>query len=54
MSQQNLFSALRAAFPADLSSTAVETTAPDGSPLFYTWGDLVRASARLANLLVSL
>ena len=54
MSQQNLFSALRAAFPADLSSTAVETTAPDGSPLFYTWGDLDRASARMANLLVSL
>ena len=54
MSQHNLFSALRAAFPADLSSTAVETTAPDGSPLFYTWGDLDRASARMANLLVSL
>ncbi|KZT14633.1 malonyl-CoA synthase [Acidovorax sp. GW101-3H11] len=54
MSQQNLFSALRAAFPADLSSTAVETTAPDGSPLFYTWGDLDRASARMANLLASL
>ena len=54
MSQHNLFSALRAAFPADLSSTAVETTAPDGTPLFYTWGDLDRASARMANLLVSL
>ncbi len=54
MSQHNLFSALRAAFPADLSSTAVETTAPDGSPLFYTWGDLDRASARMANLLASL
>ena len=54
MSHHNLFSALRAAFPADLSSTAVETTAPDGSPLFYTWGDLDRASARMANLLASL
>lgn len=54
MSHHNLFSALRAAFPADLSSTAVETTAPDGTPLFYTWGDLDRASARMANLLVSL
>lgn len=54
MSQHNLFSALRAAFPADLSSTAVETTAPDGTPLFYTWGDLDRASARMANLLASL
>ncbi|CAN7517077.1 malonyl-CoA synthase [Acidovorax sp. LjRoot74] len=54
MSQHNLFSALRAAFPADLSSTAVETTAADGTPLFYTWGDLDRASARMANLLASL
>jgi len=54
MSQHNLFSALRAAFPADLTRTAVETTAPDGAPLFYTWGDLDRASARMANLLASL
>ncbi|UCU97870.1 malonate--CoA ligase [Acidovorax radicis] len=54
MSQHNLFSALRAAFPADLASTAVETTAPDGTPLFYTWHDLDRASARMANLLASL
>ncbi|WP_298208453.1 malonyl-CoA synthase [Acidovorax sp.] len=54
MSQHNLFSALRAAFPADLASTAVETTASDGVPLFYTWGDLDRASARMANLLASL
>ena len=46
MSNQNLFSALRAAFPSDLDSTAVETTAADGSPLFYTWRDLDRASAR--------
>ena len=36
MSQHNLFSALRAAFPSDLDSTAVETTAADGTPLFYT------------------
>ena len=50
----NLFSALRAAFPADLSATAVEATAGDGSPLLYTWSDLDRASARMANLLVSL
>lgn len=54
MSQQNLFSALRAAFPADLDSTAVEATAPDGTPLHYTWSDLDRASARIANLLASL
>ena len=54
MSQNNLFSALRAAFPADLSSTAVETTAADGTPLLYTWADLDHASARIANLLASL
>ena len=54
MSQHNLFSALRAAFPADLSSTAVEATAPDGAPLLYTWADLDHASARIANLLASL
>ena len=54
MSQHNLFSALRAAFPADLDSTAVETTASDGSALLYTWRDLDHASARIANLLASL
>ena len=54
MSQHNLFSALRAAFPSDLDSTAVETTAADGTPLYYTWRDLDRASARIANLLASL
>ena len=54
MSQHNLFSALRAAFPSDLDSTAVETTAADGTPLFYPWRDLDRASARIANLLASL
>ncbi|MBD9394280.1 malonyl-CoA synthase [Acidovorax sp. ACV01] len=54
MSQHNLFSALRAAFPADLGSTAVETTAPDGAPLLYTWADLDHASARIANLLTAL
>ena len=49
-SHQNLFTALRAAFPADLDATAVETD--DG--LFYTWHDLDRATARMANLLASL
>jgi malonyl-CoA/methylmalonyl-CoA synthetase len=52
--QHNLFSALRAAFPADLASTAVETTSADGRPLLYSWSDLDRASARMANLLASL
>ena len=46
----NLYAALRAAFPDDLDSTAVE--ADHG--LHYSWRDLDRASAMLANLLVSL
>jgi malonyl-CoA/methylmalonyl-CoA synthetase len=46
----NLFTALRAAFPADLDSVAVETD----NGLFYTWRDLDRASAQVANLLGSL
>ena len=50
MSQHNLFAALRAAFPADLDSTAIET---DGG-LTYSWRDLDRATAMMANLLGSL
>ncbi|MBK6852213.1 MAG: malonyl-CoA synthase [Burkholderiales bacterium] len=46
----NLFAALRAAFPADLDRTAIETD----SGLIYTWRDLERASAMLANLLEGL
>jgi malonyl-CoA/methylmalonyl-CoA synthetase len=46
----NLFAALRAAFPADLDATAIETD----NGLFYSWRDLERASAMLANLLGSL
>ncbi len=53
-SSQNLFQALRAAFPSDLDAVAVEAHAPDGTPLHYTWRDLDRASARMANLLASL
>ncbi len=51
---RNLYSTLRAAFPADLDTTAVEATAADGTPLHYSWRDLDRASARMANLLASL
>lgn len=54
MNSHNLFSALRAGFSADLESTAVETTAPDGTLLLYSWRDLDHASARIANLLASL
>ncbi len=48
----NLFSALRNAFPADLDATAIETA--DGATQFYTWRDLDRATAMIANLLASL
>ena len=51
---QNLYSALRAAFPQDLDATAVFATAPGGAPLNYSWRDLDRASACIANLLASL
>ncbi|BDI07321.1 malonate--CoA ligase [Sphaerotilus microaerophilus] len=46
----NLFVALRAAFPADLDATAIETE----TGLLYSWRDLDRATAMLANLLGSL
>jgi malonyl-CoA/methylmalonyl-CoA synthetase len=47
--EQNLFVALRDAFPKDLDSTAIETA--DGERLYYTWRDIDRATARIANLL---
>jgi malonyl-CoA/methylmalonyl-CoA synthetase len=50
MPNQNLFIALRAAFPSDLDAVAIETD--DG--LRYSWRDLDRASAMVANLLQSL
>ena len=50
MSHQNLFSALRAAFPAQLDQIAIETD----QGLCYSWRDLDRASAMVANLLDSL
>ena len=50
----NLFSALRAAFPAQLDAVAVEAVQDDGSSLHYSWRDLDRATAMLANLLASL
>jgi len=48
----NLYTALRDAFPAELDTPAIETD--DSPPLVYTWRDLERATARLANLLDSL
>ncbi len=49
----NLYCALRAAFPADLDGVAVET-ADTPQPLHYTWRDLDRGSAMIANLLAAL
>jgi malonyl-CoA/methylmalonyl-CoA synthetase len=43
----NLFEALRAAFPADLQSCAIETE----TGLQYSWQDLEDATAMVANLL---
>ena len=48
----NLFVALREAFPRELDATAIETA--DGPLLRYSWRDLERATAMLANLLDSL
>jgi malonyl-CoA/methylmalonyl-CoA synthetase len=50
MIDSNLFTALRAAFPADLSACAVETD----TGLMYSWQDLDDASAMVANMLASL
>jgi malonyl-CoA/methylmalonyl-CoA synthetase len=52
MSQDNanLFAALRAAFPHELDSIAIETD----NGLTYSWRDLERATAMMANLLASL
>jgi malonyl-CoA/methylmalonyl-CoA synthetase len=50
MKNQNLFAALRAAFPKDLDANAIETD----RGLNYSWRDIERATAMLANLLVSL
>ena len=50
MSNQNLFAALRAAFPAAMNEVAIETE----TGLIYSWHDLERATAMMANLLGSL
>ena len=53
MQQRSLFTALRAAFPQDLDLTAIETA--DGpQPQYYSWRDIERGTAMLANLLDSL
>jgi len=58
----NLYAALRPHFPANLDDIAIETAdAPGGHeahaafvPLHYTWHDLERGSARIANLFADL
>ncbi|MEP6964493.1 MAG: malonyl-CoA synthase [Polaromonas sp.] len=50
MKNHNLFASLRAAFPASLDEIAVETD----NGLSYSWRDLERSTAMLANLLQSL
>ena len=50
MKNNNLFAALRAAFPESLDAEAVETD----NGLHYSWRDLDRATAMMANLLQSL
>jgi malonyl-CoA/methylmalonyl-CoA synthetase len=50
MNNNNLFAALRAAFPEDLDAIAVETD----NGLAYSWRDLDRATAMMANLLRAL
>ncbi len=54
MSHHNLYCALRASFPADLDATAVETVGGATPALRYSWRDLDRATAMMANLLASL
>jgi malonyl-CoA/methylmalonyl-CoA synthetase len=56
MSDNNLFTALRQAFPSDLDATAIEVVdaQPRGRPCAYTWRDLDRATAMIANWLDSL
>jgi malonyl-CoA/methylmalonyl-CoA synthetase len=50
MKNHNLFAALRAAFPVALDQVAIETD----NGLRYSWADLERATAMMANLLQSL
>ena len=54
MIDSNLFTALRAAFPADLGATAIEVADGPMAGAAYSWADLERGTAMLANLLASL
>ncbi|MEZ5665394.1 MAG: malonyl-CoA synthase [Burkholderiaceae bacterium] len=50
----NLYAVLRNSFADRLDAVAVETVGETGGGLTYSWRDLDRASAMMANLLVSL
>jgi malonyl-CoA/methylmalonyl-CoA synthetase len=54
MKNDNLYAVLRGGFPADADSTTAVETCDTPVPLYYTWGDLERGSARIANLLDAL
>jgi malonyl-CoA/methylmalonyl-CoA synthetase len=54
MSDSSIFAALRAAFPADLDAVAIETADGPGAPLRYSWRDLERGTAMMANVFASL
>jgi len=54
MNNANLFVALRAGFPADGDAVAIECADNADGLLNYSWRDLERGTAMLANLLVSL
>ena len=53
MPDQNLYTALRRHFPSALDQVAIET-ADTPTPLHYTWRDLERGSAMIANLFAHL
>ena len=56
MNNENLFAALRAAFPADLDATAIDAadSATGANLRRYSWRDMDAATARIANLLAGM
>ncbi len=51
---QNLFAAVRNAFPENLDSVAIETADGPDAPRTWSWADIDRETARIANLIDSL
>ena len=45
MSNDNLYAVLSAGFNRDSSASAIETRDAQGQVLYYTWGDIDRATA---------